>query len=106
MEKFKEFFQTTFNAPPTIFEWPNIGSSLVNEYNIEGLFNLASPTLFPNEDALPHQPRIKNIPLDSYVVHLMRYHYNIFGSHPRFIYYLYKLIIHHMSQTKTNLFVK
>lgn len=29
---------------------PTIGTSLVNEYNIEGLFDMAFPTLFPTGD--------------------------------------------------------
>jgi hypothetical protein len=56
---------------------------------------MAFPALFPTGDALPRQPHMRNIPLDSYAVHLMRYHDNRFGSHPRFRYYLYSLIMHH-----------
>ena len=84
MEKIKEFVQFTSNSPPTISHWTTIGSSPINEYNIEGLFDMEFPTLFPNGDALPRQPRIKRIPLDIYAVHLMRYHDIIFGSHPLF----------------------
>ena len=36
----------------------------------------------------------------------MRYHDNRFGSHPRFRYYLYNLIMRHKSQTTSNLFIK
>ena len=67
---------------------------------------MAFPTLFPNGDTLPRQPRIKNIPLDIYAAHLMRYHDKRFGSHTRFRYFLYNLIMHHRSQSTTKLFVK
>ena len=64
------------------------------------------PTLFPNGDKLPLQPCIKNIPLDGYALHLMRYHDNRFGCHPRFIYYLHNLIRRHKSQETANLFFR
>ena len=55
MEKIKDFIHTTSTTLPTTIDWPDIGSSPINEYNIEGLFNIAFPTLFPNGDALlPH----------------------------------------------------
>ena len=54
---------------PTTIDWPDIGSSPINEYNTEGLFDIAFPTLFPNEDALPHQACIKNISLDTDAIH-------------------------------------
>ena len=76
MEKIKDFIHTMSMTPPSTIDWPDIGSSPINEYNKEGLFDLAFPTLFPNGDALPHQARIKNILLDTYTIHLMRYHDN------------------------------
>ena len=65
MEKIKDFVHTTSTTTPTTIDWPTIGSSLINENNTEVRFDMAFPTLFPNGDALPHEPRIKNIPLDS-----------------------------------------
>ena len=67
---------------------------------------MSFPALFPTRDSLPHQPRMRNIPLDTYEIHLMRYHDNRFGSHPRFRYYLYNLIMHHQSQSTTTFFFK
>ena len=69
MEKIKYFVHTTSTTTPTIIYCPTIGSSPINEYNTEGLFDMAFPTLFPNGDALPRQPHIKNIPLDGYALH-------------------------------------
>ena len=106
MEKIKDFVQTASTATPTTIDWPTIGSSPINEYNTEGLFNMAFPNLFPNGDALPRQPHIKNIPLDGYALHLMRYHDNKFGRHPRFRYYLYNLIMRHRSQKIANFFFR
>ena len=106
MEKIKDFIHTTSMTPHTTIDWLDIGSSPINKYNIEGLFDIAFPILFPNGDVLPHQACIKNISLDTYAVHLMRYHDNRFGSHPRFRYYLYNFIVCHRSQTTYNLFIK
>ena len=93
-------------TPPSTIDWPDIGSSPINECNTEGLFNIAFPTLFPNGDSFPHQALIKDISLDTYAMHLMRYHDKGFGSHPRFRHYLYNLIMRHKSQTTSNLFIK
>ena len=67
---------------------------------------MAFTSLFPTGYALPRQPRMRNIPLDTYALHLMRYHDNRFGSHPRFRYYLYNLIMRHRSQSTTTFFFK
>ena len=75
-KKIKDFIHTTSMNLPTTIDWPDIGSSPINEYNTKGLFDIAFPTLFPNKDALPHQSHIKNISLYTYAVHLMRYHDN------------------------------
>ena len=69
MEKIKDFIHTTSMTPPTTIGWPDIGSSPINEYNIEGIFDISFPTLFPNEDTLPHQACIKNISLDTNTIH-------------------------------------
>ena len=82
MEKIRAFFDTTNNDPPETIEWSTIGLSPINEYNTEGLFDMEFPTLFPTGDALLHQPPMRNILLDNYAVHLMRYHDNRFGIHP------------------------
>ena len=36
--------------PRTIINWPKIRASPINEYVIEGLLDMAFPTLFPNGD--------------------------------------------------------
>ena len=55
IEKIKYFIHTTSTTLPTTIDWTNIGSSAFNKYNIEGLFDIAFPTIFPNGDALlPH----------------------------------------------------
>jgi len=70
----------------TTIEWPLIGLSLINEYNIEGLLSMDFPTLFPTGAAIPNQPRMKAVQLHEYTLHLIRYYDNGFGKHPRFRY--------------------
>lgn len=47
----------------TIVPWPKINSSPINEYNSEGLFCMAFPTLFPIGIKMPLQPRTAQIHL-------------------------------------------
>ena len=46
-------------VPLYMIGMPKIGLLLVNEYNIEGLFDMALQMLFPNGDALHCQPQIR-----------------------------------------------
>ncbi len=41
-----------------VINWLGIGSSLINEYNTMGLFDMAFPTLFPKGEADWLQPRM------------------------------------------------
>ena len=80
--------------PPSI-DWPPIEMSLINEYNTEGLHSMAFPTLFPTGTTMLLQPRIHEVDMHEYALHLIRYHDNRFGQHPRFQYYIYNVIMHH-----------
>lgn len=55
-------------------DWPNIGTSRVNEYNTEGLLDMEFPTLFPTGDVYWLQPRICSFELHEYALHLLRYY--------------------------------
>ena len=83
-----------------------IGSSPVNEYNIEGLFDMAFPTLFPTGDAEWLQPWICNVRLHEYALHLLRFFDNIFGTHPQFQYFLLNIVMCHRSQSSASVFVE
>ncbi|XP_057856713.2 uncharacterized protein LOC131066056 [Cryptomeria japonica] len=85
--------------------WPEISSSPINEYNTEGLFTMAFPTLFPSGSALPLQPRTKHVHLHEYALHLIRYHDQRFGHHVRFRYYLYNLLMRHCTQQTASVFL-
>ncbi|XP_059067685.1 uncharacterized protein LOC131858462 [Cryptomeria japonica] len=86
--------------------WPEISCSPINEYNTEGLFAMAFPTLFPSGSTLPLQPRTKHVHLHEYALYLIRYHDQRFGQHVRFKYYLYNLIIRHRSQQSASVFLR
>jgi len=53
-----------------------------------------------------NQPRLKEVELHEYALHLMRYHDNRFAQHPRFRYYVYKRMMHRHSQETASVFVK
>ncbi|XP_057860503.1 uncharacterized protein LOC131069166 [Cryptomeria japonica] len=80
IKKTLELEDTTDN----IIDWPEIGLTPINEYNTEGLLDMAFPTLFPNGIGLQMQPRTREIKMHEYVLHLMRFHDQRFGQHPRF----------------------
>ena len=67
---------------------------------------MAFPTLFPTGVSMLKQPRVHEIGMQEYALHLMRYHDNRFDQHPRFRYYLYNLIMHHRIQAIASVFVK
>ena len=62
--------------PPNIhyeqpIEWTPIVLSPVIEYNTDGLFSMAFPTLFPRGLAIPSHPRFKSIEMQDYALHFL-----------------------------------
>ena len=64
------------------------------------------PTLFPIGASIPKQPRIHEVEMHEYEIHLIHYHDNRIGKHPCFRYYIYNVIMHHRSNATTFIFVK
>ena len=64
------------------------------------------PTLFPTGAAMLKQPHIHEVDMYEYALHLIHYHDNIFGKHPRFRYYIYNVIMRHRSNAIAFVFVK
>ena len=89
-----------------VLNWPDIGSSPINKYNTVGLFDMAFPSLFPKGEAYWLQPRRRNVHLHEYTKHLLKYHDNRFGRHPRFRYFLLNIIMRHSAQDSSTVFVK
>ena len=89
-----------------VINWPGIGSSPINEYNMVGLFDMAFPALFPKGEADWLQPQMRNVYLHEYEKHLLRYRDNRFGRHPRFRYFLLNIIMRHRAQASSKVFVK
>ena len=61
-------------------DWPPRGISPINEYNTEGLLSMAFPTLFPTCVVMLKQPRIHQVEMHEYALHLIHCHDNIFGQ--------------------------
>ena len=87
-------------------EWPEIGLSPINEYNTEGLFDMAFPTLFPMGNTNWFQPCLKDAHLHEYGLHLLKYCDQRFGKHPRFWYFVLNMIMRHRIQGTTIVFMK
>ena len=67
---------------------------------------MSFPTIFPNGSTMINQPRLKEVQMQYYALHLMHYHNNRFGKTPRFRYYLYNLMMCHHNQATTYIFIK
>ena len=64
------------------------------------------PTLFPIGEAMLKKQCINQVEIHEYALHLIHYHDNRFGQHPRFRYYIYNLIMPHQSNATASIFVK
>ena len=67
---------------------------------------MAFPTLFPTSATMLKQSHIHEVDMHEYALHLIHYHENRFGQHPRFCYYIYNVIMCHQSNATTSVFVK
>eukprot|EP01018_Ginkgo_biloba_P012987 Gb_37081 [translate_table: standard] len=61
MEQIRVWLETSEDEPVDLMEWPDLGASPINEYNTEGLFDMAFPTLFPTGKGKWLQPRSMKI---------------------------------------------
>ena len=50
VEEIREFLDNVDSSDVHEMDWPSIGTSLVNEYNTEGLLDMTFPTLFATSD--------------------------------------------------------
>eukprot|EP01018_Ginkgo_biloba_P040472 Gb_22018 [translate_table: standard] len=57
MEQIREWLENLGANTREVVDWPDIDSSPLNEYNIEGIFDMEFPTLFPIGEAEWLQPR-------------------------------------------------
>lgn len=71
-----------------IVSWLEIDSSPINEYNIEGLLDMISLTLFPNGSMKHMQPRLREVKIHELVLYLIRFHGQRFRRHPQFYYFI------------------
>ena len=106
LKKFRHLLQIPNTPLATSIDWPPIGISPNNEYNTEGLLSMAFPTMFPIDAAMVTQPRIHQVEMHTYALHLIHYHDNRFEKHPLFRYYIYNVIMHHRSNATASVFVK
>ena len=73
IEEIQNFVNKESSLSHLDMEWPEIGLSPINEYNTEGLFDMAFPTLFPTGTVDWLQPHLKNVRLHEYGLHLLKY---------------------------------
>lgn len=106
LEHICDYLHLTHSNSTSLVDWPPISLTAMNEYNNKGLFSMAFPTLFPTGISIIMQPRITKVEMHEYDLHLLHYHDNRFGQHPRFRYYLYNILMLHRSQITAIVFMK
>ena len=67
--------------------WPTLGEKPINEFQAEGYFSRAFPTLFPSGEGDFTVPRLRPITIGYYFKHLILYKDGRFAKHPRFRYF-------------------
>ena len=67
--------------------WPMLDNTPINEFQTEGYFSLAFPTLFPDAKGDFTVPRVRTITIGYFFKHLMLYSDGRFAKHPRFRYF-------------------
>ena len=81
VEEIRAFLDNVYSSDVDEIDWPSIGTSPVNEYNTEGLLDMAFPTLFPTGAVDWLQPHICTVELHEYEFNLLKYYDQRFGSH-------------------------
>lgn len=79
LEQVSSYLHMPHPNPNHSLQWPTIGLTPINEYTTEGLLSMYFPTLFPTGSTMLNQPRIQNVDLQEYALHLMRYYDNRFA---------------------------
>lgn len=106
VEELRALLQLGEGRPTPAIDWPPISLTPINEYTTDGLFVMAFPTLFPKGIATFNQQNMKEVKLHEYALHLLRYHDNRFGQHPRFRYFILNILMRHRSQSTASVFVQ
>ena len=83
----EESIRQSLQSAAVTVTWSTRGQTPLNEFQCEGYFSCAFPTLFPTGAAEFLAPRLNNVTLGNYFKHLMLYDDGRFGKHSRFRYF-------------------
>ena len=70
------------------------------------LFAMCFPTLFPYGTADWHQGRIRNVSLADWGEHFLKFHDGRFGSHPRFRFLVFNMLMRNKAREASGFWVK
>lgn len=85
--------------------WPAQGG-VVNEFDQEGLFSMAFPTLFPTGSGEYLAPRLRDVRLGDYMKHLINYSDDHFARHSRFRYFALNMVYRHRALQQSSYFFR
>ncbi|XP_011404395.1 PREDICTED: uncharacterized protein LOC105313003 [Amphimedon queenslandica] len=83
-ETIEQAVQSLGHSQSSHLMWPSIGGTPINEFQTEGYFSIAFPTLFPTGAANFNGIRMNSVTVGNYFTHLMKYDNGRFAKHPRF----------------------
>lgn len=84
---------------------PDIRSTPIDEAaRTQRIFAMAFPTLYPWGDADPNSPRQRSVNLREYGQHMIKYKDGRFGSHPRWRFLVFNMIMREEVRKRARLF--
>ena len=90
----------------TTMDWPSIDRNAIDEFNSEGYWSSAFPTLFPTGDAEYLAPRHRRITLGQFLKHLILYDDGRFAQHARLCYFTVNTMMRWRALETGRVFVK
>ena len=85
---------------------PSIRSTPIDEASgKDRIFAMAFPTLYPTGQADFNTPRLRNVDLNDYAQHLMRFHDGRFGRHPRWRFFVFNILMRRKANSSARFYV-
>jgi hypothetical protein len=94
------------NRLPPELPAPSIRTTPIDEAaGKERIFAMAFPTLYPTGRADFNAPRLREVPLNKYAQHLIRFKDGRFGRHPRWRFFIFNLLMRRQAIVRARFYV-
>jgi hypothetical protein len=93
------------HLPPEV-PAPSVRNTPIDEAaGKERIFAMAFPTLYPTGQADLNVPRLREVPLNQYAQHLIRFKDGRFGRHPRWRFFIFNLLMRRQAAVRARFYV-